>query len=71
MRVGQKQDAKFLWRNLRKQELVGCSGGPCVGELREKTWREKNEGGMNDRATTEVDNEIQKAPERDEGRKKR
>ena len=66
MQVGQKQDAMFLWRNLRKLELVGCSGSPCVEERRGKTW-----GGMSNRSTTEVDNEIWKAPENRRGEKKR
>ena len=49
MRVEQKQDVMFLWRNLRRLELVGCGGGPCVRERGWGAWDEKDEGWMNDR----------------------
>ena len=54
MRAGQRPDAMRLWRNLRGLELVGCDGGPWVGNGERVPGEERNEGrGINDRATTE------------------
>ena len=71
MWVGQKRDAMLLLRNPRGLGLVGCNGSPCVGERGEGTWGGQNEGGMNNRSTTEVDNEICKAPEKKRDEKKK
>ena len=45
MRAGQRQDAMGFWRNLRGLELVGCRGGPWVGDGEGGPGEERNEGG--------------------------
>ena len=44
MRAGQRLDAMCLWRNLRGLGLVGCDGGPWVGNGERVPGEERNEG---------------------------
>jgi hypothetical protein len=58
MRAGQRPDAMRFWRNLRGLELVGCGGDPWVENGERVPGEGRNEGGINDRATSEGDDEI-------------
>ena len=66
MRAEQRLDAMCLWKNLRSLGLVGCDGGPWVGSGERVPEEEMDEGGINDWATSEGDDEIWERQQRRE-----